>query len=797
MYSGKEGAAIFCRAIWMEVESRCEPIDTADVLVALFSEFSGVIDYATLRDTLPRRLTALLRCRCVLLYQSAGETLQFAAGSFDDRPGWSAALLAVAHINPISVSADLPEARAWRERRCVGLPAVQPTLLAIPLLYRHRCIGVLVVLRGRDEEEDVRVACWHEEELPVLEAIAGTVALLLENARLLERDRERIHKLSLLNSMSNQLGYTLHDRERLRRIMIQRTREICGADLCELLDATATEAAEWITPALRAALFRHFQARATAAPLIIEQAGESDDPACRECLTYLPSYIKTFFAYPLLAGRGSDREHTLLLRREQDEERERGKQKAFPPVLGIVVGAYCQTWKLRRAEMVLLRVLASQAGTVLENMHLVEEVIKARDEARRLLRKVLDDQRLKELILESTPGGLLTTDLEGRITMFNRAAQVILGYRADQALGQPLDRLLDLRPLAGAESALDRPLAMTTHDWRREIDSTPDSLPEARSGSVVMRDRRGREIVLDVAVLPLRDEPGRRIGLLVSFADVTTVRRLEEEKRRLDRLASLGEMAANVAHEVRNPLASIKTSMQMLRDDLAACPSAQELDETQESISVVLKEVERLDSIVHDLLLFARPRHLHRVRCDPVELCERVLKMLQVQCDAASIKVSRLYEQVPLIQVDIAQLEQILLNLLMNAIQAMPGGGTLTIVCRAISAAQALAQEGGEGADEARVQGDEERGVKHGDRMDSARAEGAFWVEIAIGDTGEGVSPEHRERIFQPFFTTRAHGIGLGLPITRRLIEDHGGYIQVESQPGAGTTMIVRLPAGQ
>ncbi len=259
----------------------------------------------------------------------------------------------------------------------------------------------------------------------------------------------------------------------------------------------------------------------------------------------------------------------------------------------------------------------------------------------------------------------------------------------------------------------------------------------------------------------MHEERGVHAGALITFNDVTSVHRLEEEKRRLDRLAALGEMAANVAHEVRNPLASIKTSVQLLLDDLAKSSNEPAIFadegsrlEAQESVSIVLKEVERLDAIVRDLLLFAKPRQLYRTPCNLLELSDRVLRMMQMQYEEAGIVVHRNYQPVPAVRVDVAQIEQVLFNLYLNAVQAMPDGGVLSISCQEI----------------------------------------ADWLELIVSDSGVGISPDQLEHIFQPFFTTKAHGIGLGLPIIRRLVEDHHGYIFVESQLGYGTTITVKLP---
>jgi len=336
---------------------------------------------------------------------------------------------------------------------------------------------------------------------------------------------------------------------------------------------------------------------------------------------------------------------------------------------------------------------------------------------------------------------LITVDLNGYITTFNSAAESVLRYRPVEVLGQPVQKILDLGPFS--LSLIEK---------------------EEHHSSLVTSDHYGREVVLDVAVSPLRDDRGMHMGALITFNDVTSVHRLEEEKRRLDRLAALGEMAANVAHEVRNPLASIKTSVQLLLDDLAKSSNnpaifndEESRVEAQESVSIVLKEVERLDAIVRELLMFAKPRQLYRTPCNLLELSDRVLRMIQTQYEEAGIVVNRSYQPVPTLRVDVAQIEQVLMNLYLNAVQAMPDGGVLSISCQEIP----------------------------------------DWIEIIVSDTGVGISPDQLEHIFQPFFTTKAHGIGLGLPISRRLVEDHHGYMFVESQFGYGTTITVRYPTAK
>ncbi len=642
----------------VEVEPFYEQLSasTPMLVTALLNEFSAVTDYRTLRDTLPRRLTGLLKCRCVIIYLRMGETLQFASGTFDNTPGWSTSLLMVAHINPIDIHSPVPEAVAWNTHHAVFSPSggSMPSLVALPLIYRQHTIGVLVAYRNREVGlGQGSPECWSENDESALEAIAGIVALLLENTRLLERDHERIHELSLLNTISSQLSRSMYEFEYVQRIVMQRSKEMSHADLCELLQPDGPpQSAAWVSPELQMLLFSRFseQHDAHSSPLVIEQPG---DGTSSEYLSYLPANVKTFFAIPLFSSETS-------FSRVRNDDTERGSTGKIsnrngndtPKVLGVIAGAYYQARKMRREELVLLQVLASQTSIVLENMHLMKDVMEARNHARNLLRQVIEDQRQKEL--------------------------------------------------------------------------------------------------------------------------------MEEEKRRLDRLASLGEMSANVAHEVRNPLASIKTSMQMLKADLA--DDENNSVEAQESVTIVLNEVERLDAIVRDLLLFARPRQLYAVPCNLSELSDHVLHVMSGQCIAAGVTVQRMYHDIPLIHIDTAQMEQVLFNLYTNALQAMPDGGMLTITCQVVAIPAAQREKGSSSQSIA-------FGVPIGVYTNKHE-----WLELVVDDTGVGITPEQLEHLFQPFFTTKAHGIGLGLPITRRLVEDHKGHLLVESQPGHGATFSVRLP---
>ena len=441
----------------MEVEFSNEQVDVSEVLTTLLGDFSTIADYRILRDNLPRRLATLLRCRSVLIYLCVDDVLQLVSGSFDDVPGWSSALLAVAHMNPIGRQSELPEARAWRERRAITQPAHAPTLLALPLLYQQHCAGVLVVIRGQDERKDEYPRLWSPSSIKSMMTIASVVALLLENARLLEHDHERIRELSLLNSMSSQMNSAIYEIDRLRTIVLQRTKEIAAVDLCDLLEISAPkDAVTWMHPRLRDLLLRRFQEQRSLLPLILERPDDGRITEASDYFEFLPDTIKTFIAFPLSGGHAMNKLNGTGLRGAVSRAQEVAR---VPALLGCIVGAYYRPWKVEPAEIALLRVLANQTSAVLENMRLMEDVVNARNEARSLLRQVLDDQRMNALILESVPGGLITTDQNDCIQTFNRAAEVILGYHHYEVLGQPLRKYLDLDlvALADLHSSLKKP----------------------------------------------------------------------------------------------------------------------------------------------------------------------------------------------------------------------------------------------------------------------------------------------------------------------------------------------------
>jgi signal transduction histidine kinase len=227
----------------------------------------------------------------------------------------------------------------------------------------------------------------------------------------------------------------------------------------------------------------------------------------------------------------------------------------------------------------------------------------------------------------------------------------------------------------------------------------------------------------------------------------------DENLQRLDRLANLGTLSAGIAHEIKNGLVPIRTFVQLML----------EKSDDRELAATVDRELKRLDSMISQMLRFAAPKPVAFARVKVQEVLETSLKLLQHQVDEKRISVKRDYKAADgTIDGDEDQLQQVLMNLFLNALQAMTLDGTLTI------------------------------STEIGPRED-----GANWVIIRVKDTGVGIKKENLDRIFEPFFTTKSHGTGLGLAISERVVRDHEGRIEAQSEPGKGATFIVSLPTAR
>ncbi len=341
---------------------------------------------------------------------------------------------------------------------------------------------------------------------------------------------------------------------------------------------------------------------------------------------------------------------------------------------------------------------------------------------------------LHQDIVEHIPSGIVTLDLEGKIVSLNRDAQRIIGVTAEQ-IRDKIWRETPFGEIKGLETFFSAP-APTFRGLSQELEITRQD---------------GQSIPIGINLTPMKSSEGRLVGLVGIFQDLTERKKTEARLRQADRLATAGQLAAGLAHEVRNPLAAISGCIELMKEEGAARPQL---------LDIVLREAERLKLVTGQFLDFAKPTPLSQRQCNLVALVAEAVLLLEKSCDArhpVTFSVQRDTEEVMVVG-DPDQLKQVFWNLGLNAIQAMQMGGQLNFAIRS-----------------------------HG----STNGDG--WVAIELTDTGRGISPGEVERIFDPFYTTRPGGTGLGLAITRKIIDNLGGRIEVISEEGSGSTFKVLL----
>jgi two-component system sensor histidine kinase PilS (NtrC family) len=371
-------------------------------------------------------------------------------------------------------------------------------------------------------------------------------------------------------------------------------------------------------------------------------------------------------------------------------------------------------------------VVAVVAGGLAERFQRTRRELEAR-------RKDLSDlQAFRDLIFESVGAGLVAVDLRRVITAFNQAAADITGWRAVDAIGQPWENVFGTaRPLSVVEDAL-----------------AADPRAPSRYETTVRRPDGGL-VPLRTTFSALRSGDGTRRGLIAVCEDLSIIRGIEARMRQADRLAMLGRMSANIAHEIRNPLASLTGAIEALAAEGTGRDARTRLS------AIVLKESDRLNEILRDFLAYARPAPLAIRRIDVAEVMDEVLCLLEHRTELSRIKITREFTPGLAWDVDPQQLRQALWNLSLNALQAVSDTGEL--------------------------------------RMRAAVEDGRLIIQVT--DTGEGILPDDLLHIFEPFYSTKAGGSGLGLALVHRVVQDHGGDLDVRSASGFGTTFTLSLPA--
>lgn len=371
-----------------------------------------------------------------------------------------------------------------------------------------------------------------------------------------------------------------------------------------------------------------------------------------------------------------------------------------------------------------------------------------------LQNKNIDFKKLQEFhqnVVQNMVNGLMTTDFEGRVTSVNIACESITGFPLGECIGKHCYQLLPMEELSRL--------------FTYKGDSIP--MPYHMEGECTRKD--GETILISMKISHLLNpeaDPKKNLeqqveGYICVFEDRTEIHEMGEKMKQSEQLAAVGKFSAGLAHEIRNPLASLSGSIQVLNDTL-------ETDEEQQRLmNIILKETERVNDIVTDFLAYSQPRKSKSTVIDLTQLLEDIITLMKNSNEydpSINIQLVAPPEHI-IIQSEEAQIKQMIWNLCVNGLQAMDESGNLTMTVKKVE------------------------GYQHKKFETNRRG-----VVIIVEDQGRGIPPEEQERIFDPFFTTREEGVGLGLPTVKQIVERFAGHIGVESEPDRGTCFDIYLP---
>ena len=386
------------------------------------------------------------------------------------------------------------------------------------------------------------------------------------------------------------------------------------------------------------------------------------------------------------------------------------------------------------ANIALLSTFAGQAGLAIENAQLYDD----RDQRYREMNRLATQT---DNILRSIASSVLVVDASGQIVRWNKAFEEMWGLPESEGTSLTYAGLLTRIILPSDESAHLKKLM-------EEVIAMGDP---RQLYKLVLHPKKRPEVIVNVLISPLIDREGRRLGVVQTMEDVTREIQMETEMARMRRLADIGQLAAKIAHEVRNPLSSIKGAAQLMRSEY------EEVAPLREFLDIIVDEVNGLSGITSELLEFARPIKMEPAWYRIEDSIEKTVQFLASDFAEHNVRVCFLRNSGNReLYGDARQIEQVIRNLLLNAVQAMPGGGEI--------------------------------------RIEASFDPKRHTVSIAVHDTGIGIPKDKLDEVFLPFVTSKTKGTGLGLAIVRKIIENHGGQISVESVHRHGSTFTVAIP---
>lgn len=627
--------------------------------------------------------------------------------------------IAVEQVDPLIVKAleqgeavVIEDIDAWRRDRKLKLRNSSDffaqgvsSCLIIPLKLGVKIIGVLTL-------ECANLDIFGPSLIAAMETLSDQLAVAIENARLYNELNTNVNELLALNRITQSVSSTLD---------FQETLTLLAAHVTSMLNVAATsvvlrddETAEvWFAAAVGQGAAAVLGQRMSLGQGIAGWVAQKGDPLI------VPNVHRDSRFYPEMDAQTSFKTRAILCAPLQSKGRLIGAVEAINKLDG----------QFTKQDLNRLVALSAPAATAIENAQLYQNLA-------RQMAQVDTLRAFNQNVIENMTTGLIALDIAGIVTVFNKAAAALLGLRTEEIIGQPATVALT------CASELIAPLT-TALKTRQRLDER----------NVVIQHWDGSSITIAVTTTPMYTAEGEFTGVLGLIEDLTALKTLEAESRRLDRLADLGEMSAIVAHELRNPIAGIAVGVNYLTKKIA-----QDTTDYQAG-QMILKEVDRVQRIIEDILLVARPLDLQKESHSLPEIINAVEQEYQAALREKQVMLKiTLAEHLPEIVVDRGRIEQVFSNLIENAIHAMPEGGVINISARNLPA----------------------KGM----------------VAVRLNDTGHGILTSNQQTIFEPFTTTKNRGAGLGLALSRRILEAHNGSIHIVASDQTGTTFEIRLPVG-
>ncbi len=546
------------------------------------------------------------------------------------------------------------------------------------------------------------------DDIEILEIFCNQIGIVVENLRLLESNRQKINELTMLQKISRSMNEP-RDLDSLYHLIVKEANLLGKSQGCWL--KLNFGEVDLVTVAVDGCQKQEADA--------LDLAGQGEE---------VENGSQTSYKLLPMPGKSDDRQVGVLS----------VPLAGGSEIKGMLKLLYQVNTSLAGVNVDIIDIFAAQATKAIENITFYQHLQEERD--------------FRESILRSTPNGIITVDSAMMITSCNHQARKLFSDDGD-LLHRPICEIID-------DFSFRQGLTAVVKGQRSMV-----QLEVVRNVSM----NRGKNLF--VSITSLHRDWSRQHEILIMIQDQTERKKMDREVERMKRLASIGQLAAGIAHEIRNPLTGMNISLDIIKEVVA---------DNQQTVSLVdgvSRELDRLEMIVSSLLEFSRTGTFEMKIIALEPLLQQWFPPFQEQCRRSQVMASlEMDYDLPPIRGDGEKLRQVLINLTLNALEAIPGAGTIVIKVKAKSSSQVASQ------------------FQSGQNPAGAEKD---WVEIAVVDSGIGMNEEIKERIFDPFYTTRNQGTGLGLSIVHNIIKEHEGWIDVESEPGKGSRFAVFLPVAE